>query len=394
MSNSRSIEKIASSIGAASMITGALVLLLVAGHFFLGFVSWTRGLLQPPKVDIIEQQRSARVFDGYLDKDEFFAEEAWLRNLTVHFEPYYHWRGKEIKSKYTNVGADGVRRTVHGEVRPDAKKVFVLGGSTTWGAIVPDQYTIPSYLQARLGGDFRVYNYGEKGWVSTQALNYLLQQLALGNVPDYVVFYDGANDGYVGAYSPAIPRDPHYLRVRDMNDRRHAGWTKLLVDAFDRTNYKLVLDYVARKTGSDPHKRREAGVEGKVETNARAVADLYDAHIRQVRALAAEYRFKVLFFWQPNLCASNRRDIPYEREFINRMSPLWVRSQQLVYQHAKAAFSGRERDAVFFLGDIFEDVKEPIYIDWAHLGPRGNEIIANEIARRVMAVRLDVIPNR
>jgi len=37
-----------------------------------------------------------------------------------------------------------------------------------------------------------------------------------------------------------------------------------------------------------------------------------------------------------------------------------------------------------FMGEIFDRVAEPIYIDdWMHLGPLGNEIAAGEIAHRI-----------
>ncbi len=384
--NLRRIEKIASWIGALSMVVGASVLLLVAGHFVLGLIVWGKSLLEPAKVDAIQRLRANPVFDAYVDKKELLAETASSRK--VRFEPYYHWRTQEIHGKYRNVGEDGVRHTVQGDVRPDAKKVFVLGGSTTWGANVPDQDTIPSYLQARLGGNFRVYNFGDTGWVSTQEFNYLLHQLALGNVPDYVVFYDGANDGFTGAYSPAIPRDPVNLRVHDKNAQRLTAWPRLIVDAYDRTNYKLFLDYVMKRVGPSPKKRWDDDVASRVDNNAQAVVDLYEAHMRQVKALAAEYGFKAFFFWQPNLFAGARRALPYEQQLIASASPMWVMSQQRVYQKAKTAFSGRESEGVLFLGDIFEDINEPIYVDWVHVGPRGNEIIGNEIARRLAAVAM------
>ena len=386
MSNLRRIEKIASWIGAASRICGAFVLLLVVGHFFLGFVAWGKGLFEPAKVDAVQKLRAIPVFDGYVDKNELLAETASARK--ARFEPYYHWRTYDIQGKYRNVGRDGVRRTVQEDLRPDAKKVFVLGGSTTWGANVPDQDTMPSKLQSRLGGAFRVYNFGDTGWVSTQEFNYLLHQLALGNVPDYVVFYDGANDGFAGAYSPAIPRDPVNLRVHNRNTERLTGWTRLIVDAFERTNYKSFLDYVMKKIGPAPLKRWDDDVAGRAGINAQAVVDLYEAHIRQVKALGAEYGFKAFFFWQPNLFGGARKVLPYEQEIIRSASPIWVKSQQLVYEKAKTAFSGREREGVLFLGDIFEDINEPIYADWVHVGPRGNEIIGNEIARRLAAVAM------
>jgi hypothetical protein len=55
---------------------------------------------------------------------------------------------------------------------------------------------------------------------------------------------------------------------------------------------------------------------------------------------------------------------------------------QAVYSEAEQRSAARA-DFVF-LGHLFDNVKEPIYIDWAHLGPRGNEIIASAIADRLL----------
>ena len=117
---------------------------------------------------------------------------------------------------------------------PDAKTIFMFGGSTLWGTGSPDRNTIPSELQALLGPEYDIYNFGETGYVSTQELNYLLHRLSLGDIPDTVIFYDGVNDGYAGAYSPSIPRDPQNLREeKKITNRTLAD----LASLFTKSNY-------------------------------------------------------------------------------------------------------------------------------------------------------------
>jgi hypothetical protein len=60
-----------------------------------------------------------------------------------------------------------------------------------------------------------------------------------------------------------------------------------------------------------------------------------------------------------------------------------VRSQTAVYEQAKRRLSGREREGIVFLGNVFDDVPEPLYIDYVHVGRRGNEIIAGEIVKSI-----------
>jgi hypothetical protein len=50
-----------------------------------------------------------------------------------------------------------------------------------------------------------------------------------------------------------------------------------------------------------------------------------------------------------------------------------------------AVYREAERHAVsngnfVFLGGLFDSTREPIYVDEAHLGPRGNELAAQAIA--------------
>ena len=76
---------------------------------------------------------------------------------------------------------------------PGATKVALLGGSTTFGSGVTDVDTWPARLQAILGSDYQVSNYGVPGYTSAEAV----VQLALvvpENRPDIVVLYEGWND--------------------------------------------------------------------------------------------------------------------------------------------------------------------------------------------------------
>jgi hypothetical protein len=49
-----------------------------------------------------------------------------------------------------------------------------------------------------------------------------------------------------------------------------------------------------------------------------------------------------------------------------------------VYREAEI-HAARDRNYVY-LGGLFDSTKEPLYVDEAHLGPRGNEIAAQAIA--------------
>ncbi|ALA56785.1 SGNH/GDSL hydrolase family protein [Nitrospira moscoviensis] len=358
-------------------IAGISLLLLIVGHYAVGAAL---GLRQGSGGSGGSDPRAnLPVYDGFPEKHAFWKEQLEARKAN-HFEPYVHWKKDGFTGTYTNISPDGVRRTVKQQKEAGTTTVYMFGGSALWGDGVPDQETIPSLVQSALGGAYDVYNFGEIGYVSAQELNALLYLLSFGNTPDIVIFYDGVNDGYAGAYSPAIPRDPENLREKYKRERHPPS---PVVELFNRTTYKLLGDYLIAKLagGGGASHAWDEKVAPHIEQNAKAVLDVYEAHIRQVKALAAEYGFKPLFFWQPNLLSLTRTVLPYEQDIINGHSPVMVRSQTAVYEQARRRLSGREREGIVFLGNVFDSVQEPIYIDYVHLGRRGNEIIADEMVK-------------
>ena len=46
---------------------------------------------------------------------------------------------------------------------------------------------------------------------------------------------------------------------------------------------------------------------------------------------------------------------------------------------AKDKFSGRTDQGIFFIGNILDKIKKPIYVDWAHLGRDGNIHVAKKM---------------
>ena len=73
----------------------------------------------------------------------------------------------------------------------------------------------------------------------------------------------------------------------------------------------------------------------------------------------------------------------FEQKIVAESSEAWISSQQQIYLDAKIKFSNRESDGIFFIGNLFDNSEEPIYIDWCHIGPNGNEIVAKAIIERL-----------
>jgi hypothetical protein len=85
---------------------------------------------------------------------KYFADLAGFR---VHWFPYSYWIGRQYRSRYINVGKDGLRATYSQPLPPGGKpiRLFMFGGSAMWGEGSPDDDTIPSWIQRMLDGTAR-----------------------------------------------------------------------------------------------------------------------------------------------------------------------------------------------------------------------------------------------
>jgi lysophospholipase L1-like esterase len=361
------------------VILMTLVMILMVNYLLLGLDLVKDVVTRQPNKFLVrggETRAALPAYDLYPDKVEFWKEYSAIKS-EHHFEPYFHWRPDPFDGKYIHIDSDGVRRTVKGNIPSGAKKVFMFGGSTMFGEGVKDQDTIPSYLQEFLGDGYDVYNYGAIAYVAAQELNYLLYQLSFGNIPDIVVFYDGNNDTFAGAYSPAIPRDPQNLRFEE-NSR--FAW---LAAWYNQSYYERLVKYIRKKIVGKTQESWDDRVKPGIEKNVQKTIAVYEEHIRQVQALAKVYGFEAHFFWQPNIFGGDKILLAHEEPFVKHASPVLVSAFETTYAKAKDQFAGREREKIFFLGDIFADEKTPVYIDWCHLGPQGNALIAKEIYYRI-----------
>lgn len=350
----------AAAVSYGCYLLGAAALLLVAGHFVLGLGGSG------------EESPAAEGYYSGEDMQAFLAETEAATQ--VDFEPYYHWRARPYAGRFVNVDTAGNRKTVK-YPRRDAKRLFCMGGSTMWGRGVPDPLTIPSLLQKRLGHGYDVYNLGEQGFVAVQELNLLLERLALGDVPDIVVFYDGVNDGYAGTYSPGVPRHPQKVGAdfEHLAAQQRQGFGATVFEALlSRTNY--------RRLRPDPTEAWRPPA-GDLESRVAATLDAYEAFVRQAQGIAAAYDFAVHFFWQPNIYSMTKEPTPYEQQILDASDPLLAASQKAVYEAARQRFA--DGGPVVFLGHVFDAVKEPVYIDFCHARPRGNRLVAEAMAAYV-----------
>ena len=309
----------------------------------------------------------------------------------VYWRPYVYWRRGPYQGKYINVDSSGLRRTTapqpQGAGRP--LKIFMFGGSALWGTGARDAFTIPSILVRELhnrGLHADVVNFGESGYVSTQEVVALLLRLQRGDRPDVVIFYDGVNDTY-SAYQQHAAGWPQneFNRVKEFN--LSADLPRMRAMALRELTTRLAT---VRALGA---LLRSAGIRSTVDSGAASgrrasgedVVAAYSGNLGLLKALSEHYHFKCLSYWQPTIFqkvsltgyerAERQKAQPFEQFFTATYS--LVRGGRLP-QSSEPLFHD--------LSLVFSDVRQPVFLDWVHIGEWGNEVIARQMATDVIGV--------
>jgi lysophospholipase L1-like esterase len=293
------------------------------------------------------------------------------------------WHGKYFNNDEHPTGV--WRRTVNpedGQCQQHPKtSVWVFGGSTVYGTGVPDWATLPSYLSRSLNSNGRtcvlVTNFGDESYATTQELILLIEQLKRGGHPDIVIFYDGFNDAHTGM-AASDPWSTHY--GLEIIKPRAEGSFRGRFDWVHRLYSARVVD-AARQLF--PRRGEPFNID-EWRAKAVAVVDNYEANQNIAGALGQAYHFRFYGFWQPMLFYGHKPLVSFEQQIIQRdaitKSGFDARPVVAAYQEAERR---APKAAFVYLADLFDSIPEPIYIDEAHLGPHGNELAANVIARYI-----------
>jgi lysophospholipase L1-like esterase len=327
------------------------------------------------------------------------SDPSWLKAYYGEFDssyglrwrPYVYWRRKSYRGEYINVDTNGLRITpvpTPPPVPAGPLKIFMFGGSTLWGTGARDAFTIPALVARELTNDglsVEVTNFGETGHVSTQGLIALLLELRAGRRPDVVVFYDGVNDTF-SAYQQHLPGLPQneFNRVSDFNLSQAglARRSRLLVH--DVAKGLATVDLLSRLlrrlggwTASDsvPAPPHQDSLSSRVVTT-------YLSNMELLQALSEHYHFEPLAYWQPTIFQKSRltKHESLERAKVAEMAGFF---QATYARMGSSAHDGLVHD----LSQVFSAWRDPVYLDWMHLGETGNAVIAQRIATDILATK-------
>jgi hypothetical protein len=331
----------------------------------------------------IDKLRNA--YPGWSEADVKSLTSENYRDSRFEYEPFTGFKQRPFRGRFVNVDPAGFRFSkdqASWPPRPDAVNVFVFGGSTTYGFGLPDDETIPSYLQqcasANHSGEFvSVYNFGREGYYSSQEVILFQQLLNAGFVPQVAVFIDGLNDFwatagplYTGRLRDFFDGRQDHNPLQDLPIVRAAHWMSARWSQ-PQTQTPVTNADQNRWTNPQPQRPIRDTDPGLLES----IADRWLANKKMIEAIAKDFGVQTIFVWQP--VPAYKYDTRYDPFFHSY--PVYTRCRHGYALMDRLRAEGKLGADVLWLADLQQDKQENLYVDTAHYNAAFSKEIATQI---------------
>lgn len=279
------------------------------------------------------------------------------------------------------------------------------------------------------GRNVRLLRYARGAFKQPQQVNVVTYLLSLGFEPDAVLCIDGFNEvalangnAHLGAHpvypalpqwapvaTPAIADDPgneHLARVRELRAeaaalvRRarhwHLTWSAVLgelvtrrFEAIRRDWIEAQEDYLESTSGAELNFAiRGLAFDAKRDTVMDAAVRAWSRSVEILQAICDARGIPFLDVLQPTLHDAGSKPVTEQELATGTASEAWLEAVEQGYPLLRE--EGRrlaERGVSFSdASRVFADVEEPLYTDACHFGQRGNELLAEHVARAFLEV--------
>lgn len=300
-----------------------------------------------------------------------------IRDTAFQYYPAAEYMDAPFTSKHITLTAKEIihRITVAENITEPKnfeKAVYCFGGSTTFGSLVSNAHTWPSYLMALMNNDSattvtKVVNYGISGYSVTQETLLFINLLKLGHRPSAAVFMDGVNTG------PTYDASEYSLGIAErFNDRGFTsdelpGFISLLpvIQLINNSYYKLDRLESDESTGFPFEISSDYN-------NKIAQRFIVNAAIRAT--IGKMYGVKVVQFLQPNVFVNYNVQLltDMQREKIDTLQQKNFRKLYELVNAANAGFTD--------LSSLFDSYgKTPALVDGLHYSPAFNKALAEKV---------------
>jgi len=361
------------TVVAVGLLSGVLLVLLL--NLILYAVVWSRKPVSAEAPTIsFDPVRLRKAYPGWREGD--------VRTLLLEtvrekeYEPFTGFKEVPFRGRFVNIDPAGFRVSKNQAPWPPNPKtinVFVFGGSTAFGASLPDDETISSYLQESSAADhasapMAFYNFARPAYFSSQELVLFEQLLRAGFVPHVAVFVDGLND-FIFANGQPLFTD----RLADfMGGRSDSG-------SLDEVPmFRAVHWFGGQWSKPEPPSPQDASYDDPALLQG--VVERWLANKRIIEFVAAGFGVRPVFVWQP--VPTYKYDLRYHF-FLHSKAEFaaYGRSGYGYPLMQSLRAQGKLGSNALWLADMQQDKRENLYVDSIHY----NAAFSKEIAAQVYA---------
>ena len=282
-------------------------------------------------------------FSSQNDVEEFFEKKVSFISMD------------ELMAEINSHGLRGPEFNI--EKPDDVYRIIAVGGSTTFGSGVEDNFSWPALLGESLNElepskKIEVINAGVSAATSLQNMNHINQKLINFN-PDLIILYEGAND------------------------------VSCMLPFFHNQNTKWDEDFMLRSCGNY-----------ELDKYPELLADRFST----MCTIGVEKNFDVIIILQPNVELKSKILTNQELEsyFDRPQNRIVLEDYELMKEYT--LLNTKDCNSVNDFTGIFDDYDIQLYYDYLHVGNLGNQIISEHIRDLTLPVLfekgiLDKIPN-
>ncbi len=316
---------------------------------------------------IIRDEKAYGAAGGYTGKDwvQDFYEESSKREMEYY--PYVGFRFKPLEGNYVNINSNSIRKTDNPCKKSNSIRIFMFGGSTMFSPGTIDRDTIPSIISRKLCDkniSAEVTNFGQSGYVNSQELIKLLLELRSGNIPDYVIFYDGAGE-ILSSYQNRIAGFPQNQENHQIEFNSRYKFN--IISPLMQTN---LMKLATTPKLTEKLQKKEQEIPNNL---AKDTVEVYFQNKKIIDVLGKEYGFTAFYFWEPVL---------FTKKTLSEGEKKILQNKDMDTSFGKKTYKiigPIKEDRFYDISNVFDNVNESIYGDWAHISDKGNEIVAERM---------------
>ncbi len=256
-------------------------------------------------------------------------------------------------------------------------RVFLVGGSTVFGSVSPDDTTISSFLQKKInnfdnGLKIEILNAGITSAYSYSS-KYLIENTLPKFQPDLIIIYSGGNDAH-----NRLGTEYHVPAVSSGLSKISPGFFEILKKITYDINYRtpfVLMGIILQHQNSYPMD----------ESSKNQLQELWTTRMAESCKINNDIGVKTMVFVQPLLGSGNKQISSADLSTKILETSGYIETQMHDTLEILNKLSGSlneledvcDETADFTM--IFDNVDQPIFFDHIHTNDLGNEIIAEEI---------------